>query len=654
MAIICGLLLWYMPVGDAWTNASFDYLFRFSTSSVTNQVVVILMDNEACAELGQSREFWDRSLHARLFNKLADDGCKLVVPDVFFRKQGEINSDQALADAMLRLSNIVLVAQQAKVAHRDLDSARPTLPRQIFLTAARTNWGVAWLDPNLDGVVRRHWPFPSPGPYPSLPSAAAKLMGAHLAETPTEKWFRYYDFNQTWTSLSYHLALLQPPNYFKGKYVFIGSKPKTPLYEGKDDEFQVPQTRWTGEGVGGVEILVTEYLNLLHDDWLRRPNWVVEVLVFIFTGILVGFTLGMLHRWKIMIAAVILAVALVYAGVSLSEYTNFWFPWFIVVGGQVPCVVIWALVYPRVAVKLIEAEPAAIANPVPANKKTIVLNFPDETPDAPEFTIFKPPIGQGGYGKVWVVYNAIGQWQALKAIYQSKFGANKKPYEAEFKGLQKYKPVSEKHPGLLRIELISKMKPEGYFYYVMELGDPVNPGWEQNPSSYKPRDLENLRKLAEGHRLPGIECLRIVAVLADALDFLHRQGLTHRDIKPSNVIFVQGRPKLADIGLVTNLRLPEHVNTLVGTPGYMPPYPEPTGTVKADIYALGMLLYVISTGKEPEFFPEISSTLIGRTGSEEFIRLDAIILKACQPDVAQRYESTALMLADLQGAAQTH
>jgi serine/threonine protein kinase len=284
--------------------------------------------------------------------------------------------------------------------------------------------------------------------------------------------------------------------------------------------------------------------------------------------------------------------------------------------------------------------------------KTFVLSFPeDPLPDAPEYELLTPHIGKGGFGKVWIARNAIGQWQALKAVYASNFGENRQPYEAEFKGLQRYKPVSEKHPGLMRIELISKMKDEGYFYYVMELGDAQSPGWEKQPQLYKPRDLENLRKQSYGRRLAPTECLRIVTVLADALDFLHRQGLTHRDIKPSNVIFVNGRPKLADVGLVADIRPPEEVHTLVGTLGYMPPSPEKPGTPHADIYALGMLLYVISTGCDPGFFPDLSTTLMERSGHAEFVRLNAIILKACQPDLTQRYQNMGGMLADLEGAS---
>jgi serine/threonine protein kinase len=292
---------------------------------------------------------------------------------------------------------------------------------------------------------------------------------------------------------------------------------------------------------------------------------------------------------------------------------------------------------------------AAPAKPEP--NKTFVLSFPeDPLPDAPEYELLTPHIGKGGFGKVWIARNAIGQWQALKAVYASNFGENRGPYEAEFKGLQKYKPVSEKHPGLMRIELISRMKEEGYFYYVMELGDAQSPGWEKQPQLYKPKDLENLRKQAFERRLPLPECLRIITVLADALDFLHRQGLTHRDIKPSNVIFVNGRPKLADIGLVADIRPVEELKTYVGTPGYLPPPPEKPGTPQADIYALGMVLYVISTGRDPGLFPDIATSLMERSDHMEFIRLNAVILKACQPDTRQRYQSVTDMLRDLREA----
>src|SRR5262249_16665574 len=148
-----------------------------------------------------------------------------------------------------------------------------------------------------------------------------------------------------------------------------------------------------------------------------------------------------------------------------------------------------------------------------------------------------------------------------------------------------------------------------------------------------------VRNRAPNRRLLPRECLRIVISLAEALEFLHEQGLTHRDIKPSNIIFVNNRPKLADVGLVAEVWPPDKEKTWVGTPGYMPPPPEPPGTPRADIFGLGMVLYVILTGRDPAFFPEMATTLGGEMSPPDAARLTAIILKACKPDLNQRYGS---------------
>jgi serine/threonine protein kinase len=357
---------------------------------------------------------------------------------------------------------------------------------------------------------------------------------------------------------------------------------------------------------------------------------------------LVGAGLCRFNRLPAFGLAAGLAVVVFLSGVSLSYFTNFWFPWLIVVGGQIPCALAVALVPAKIVAR---QRVPSIATTLPS--KTVLARPSAASPETPDYELFDPPFGEGGFGKVWLARNAIGQWQALKAVYQAKFGSDPGPYEAEFKGIKRFKPVSEKHPGLLRIDFVSRMKPEGYFYYVMELGDAQTPGWQENPSAYKPRDLSSVRTQAEGGRLLVPFCVRVAVVLAEGLDYLHKQGLTHRDIKPSNVIFVNDRPKLADVGLVTEIRTSGQASAFAGTAGYMPPSPEPPGTVAADIYALGMLLYVISTGRAPAFFPELSTALMEESGRADFLRLNAIILKACQPDRAARYKSAAEMAAAL-------
>jgi CHASE2 domain-containing sensor protein len=192
LSVFCGLLLWGTDLGDWWKNASFDYQFLFSSRAVTNQVVLIQMDNESYDYLKQERydpqhkegwQPWDRKLHAQLLRKLAEGGAQLVVIDSFFRAPRDAAGDEALIEALRRQSNVVLMAEQAEVVSPRMEGVQPIYPAEIFLEAARTNSGVAWFDPDSDLVVRKHWPFPSPGPstpaqFHSLPWVAASLAGA--------------------------------------------------------------------------------------------------------------------------------------------------------------------------------------------------------------------------------------------------------------------------------------------------------------------------------------------------------------------------------------------------------------------------------------------------------------------------------------------
>src|SRR5213075_2401102 len=95
-----------------------------------------------------------------------------------------------------------------------------------------------------------------------------------------------------------------------------------------------------------------------------------------------------------------------------------------------------------------------------ANVPGAVGPAPD-LPDTPDYELFDPPFGSGAYGKVWLARNAIGQWQALKAVYLAKFDQRTEPYEREFTGIKKYKPLSNQHPGLLRVDFVSKRKSAG-------------------------------------------------------------------------------------------------------------------------------------------------------------------------------------------------
>jgi serine/threonine protein kinase len=173
----------------------------------------------------------------------------------------------------------------------------------------------------------------------------------------------------------------------------------------------------------------------------------------------------------------------------------------------------------------------------------------------------------------------------------------------------------------------------------------VNSAQKIDPDSYVPRTLAS--EISRRGKLPEFEVIQIALRLAAALEHLHRHQLVHRDIKPSNIIFVNGVPKFADIGLVTDLRGGAKDATYLGTAGYIPP--EGPGTVAADVYGLGKVLYELATGLDRERFPELPTNLSGREEAmASFFELNRVILKACETDIRNRYPSAAAVCAALE------
>jgi WD40 repeat protein len=181
---------------------------------------------------------------------------------------------------------------------------------------------------------------------------------------------------------------------------------------------------------------------------------------------------------------------------------------------------------------------------------------------------------------------------------------------------------------------------EGYFYYVMELGDDWKSGQDIQPESYVPRTLS--KEIALRGKLSAQECLELGLDLSQALAALHKHDLVHRDVKPSNIIFVNGVPKLADIGLVAGVN---EARSYVGTEGFIPP--EGPGTPQADVYSLGKVLYEASTGYDRQDFPELPTLVDKFPDHERFLELNEVILIACKNDPGKRYASARDMHADL-------
>src|SRR6266581_5267019 len=247
-------------------------------------------------------------------------------------------------------------------------------------------------------------------------------------------------------------------------------------------------------------------------------------------------------------------------------------------------------------------------------------------------------IGRGSYGEVWLARNLMGMYRAVKVVYRKNFG-HQRPFERELAGMKKFEPISRSHESFVDILHVGQNEKGGYFYYIMELGDSTT-GQNINPRFYVPKTLA--KEVALRGRLPLSECVQLGLWLSAALDSLHKHGLVHRDVKPSNIIFVNGVPKLADIGLVADIN---EARSYVGTEGFIPP--EGPGSAQADIYSLGKVLYEISTGKDRHDFPELPTLLDQTEDLDHFLELNEIILHACKSDVGQRYPSAWDMHADL-------
>ncbi|MGA9452684.1 MAG: serine/threonine-protein kinase [Verrucomicrobiia bacterium] len=273
----------------------------------------------------------------------------------------------------------------------------------------------------------------------------------------------------------------------------------------------------------------------------------------------------------------------------------------------------------------------------PAREASAAATPPTAPPVVPDHELIRV-IGGGGSGQVWLARNVLGTYRAVKIVYETP--GHKRPFGGELDGVMKFEPISRQHDGLVDILHVGGGEAAGCFYCVMELADDISTGQNINPEHYRPRTLAH--DLAERKHLPIGECIRLGAVIASALGFLHRHGLIHRDIKPSNIIFVNGFPKLADTGLVAGMFEP---SSYVGTEGFIAP--EGPGTIQADIYSLGKVLYEISTGRDRNAYPELPANLKDNREGRDLIQFNKIVVKACRANPSQRYKSADEMMTDL-------
>ncbi len=260
-------------------------------------------------------------------------------------------------------------------------------------------------------------------------------------------------------------------------------------------------------------------------------------------------------------------------------------------------------------------------------------------PIVPDHEILRK-IGTGAYGEVWLARSVTGAYRAVKVVWREDF-VDEQVFIREFDGVLSYEPIARGIPGLVHILHIGQHGGEfPYYFYVMELADDAYTGTHTDPDSYVPRTLYSDMQQYGNRPMPLDYVLEVGCQLSRALAGLHAQELAHRDVKPTNVIFINGRVKLADAGLVAH----SNQRSFVGTEGYIPP--EGPGTPRADVYALAKVLYEMSTGMDRLNFPTLPAELPEGATHRRWIQFNNILCSAADPQVNRDTIVNAKLLAE--------
>ncbi|HEY3826880.1 MAG TPA: serine/threonine-protein kinase, partial [Bryobacteraceae bacterium] len=219
---------------------------------------------------------------------------------------------------------------------------------------------------------------------------------------------------------------------------------------------------------------------------------------------------------------------------------------------------------------------------------------------------------------------------------------------ALFERFQREREIGEKldHPGVMKVFHDDK---RSRVYMVME--------WVEG---------ELLRKLMSGAgKFPPERAARITARICEALDYIHSHGVVHRDMKPENIMVdPEDRIKLIDFGIAGNegsRRLTfANLSSVMGTPDYISPeqVKGKRGDGRSDIYAMGIMLYEMLTGKVPftgnNAFLIMNDRLLNSPVPPREVNpnispaLQEIIYRAMERDPKNRYATAREFVWDLE------
>ena len=249
------------------------------------------------------------------------------------------------------------------------------------------------------------------------------------------------------------------------------------------------------------------------------------------------------------------------------------------------------------------------------------------------------PLGQGGMARVYRAHQESLDREVAVKVLPPWYAADRNFVE-RFQ-LEARLVARLSHPNIVTVHDASEQN--GHLYIVMQLVD---------GGTLKGRlDALHLQR----QTMNANEAIPIFVQLASALNYAHEQGIIHRDIKPVNVLCDRsGRPILSDFGIAKVLASTKMGITQpgagVGTPEYMSPEQCYGGSVdgRADIYALGVMLFEALTGRTPflgDTYPALAhGHLHERPPHPRMLNsaispaVEHVILTALEKNPAQRYQ----------------
>ena len=245
-------------------------------------------------------------------------------------------------------------------------------------------------------------------------------------------------------------------------------------------------------------------------------------------------------------------------------------------------------------------------------------------------------MGEGGFGVVYkVIHHAKERTEALKVLF------GKTPVRAAYFMNEVRLIAKLQHPNIATLYEAHLNSPP--LYYTMEFVEG-----------------EQLDDYFHSHHTRLAERIRVLKMVVEAIGYAHEHGVVHRDLKPQNILInAQGQPRIVDFGIAKRFGLHEieedepisSPEGFMGTFGYVAPEQAAGESVdaRADIYALGALLYHCLTG-EPAKFANRADRLTQMLHERRITRADdlaAIIAHCVAPLPEQRYSTCTALAEDL-------